>query len=797
MGIKGDVRSIPLANVLQDLAMNEQTGTLRIRNKDRQLSLWFDRGALRLVGIAPREGPSLLNGLLALDKITPDEPPAFTGRRTTAGGFVRGLVKKGRVSRDDLRAALQHQMGEHLCDAFLWPDATFEFEEGEPDDRSFDIDQLDLEPKLAVDGLIMEAVRRADEWGETRKAILSQNEILVPDADRFPTDADATMHRVFKLLDGERSLREIEDLTRLGHFTLLRAAALLMRKGAARTLSSAEAFERARLRTSKKDWPAALKMAKYGLDHERKNTGLLEIALRASEELENAGDAAAYARQLASAQAESNQLEAAIRSYQKVLANAPKDLTAQERLFEIMLQLDLKLDALAQGEALAAAYKKAGLPDKAATVYAHLMEKLGDQPDLLESLAEIQRHLGDKHEAVKLYRKLLNRALEAKNDQAALDYCRTILRMDPRHDEALKLRQELESGQVERTRQRKRTVRNTVVVAVLAALVGGGGVYEYRARRLYQQVWPHIHDAAGNKLYDEELRQYDRVLDQYRWSLKAREIRPERNRIEKKYADERLKGAAGLEEGGQLLEAEGVLQEALQVLRRRELRESVIKKRDEIHDLREAEEKRWTERLEPMPPEEIARQMDRLAIPALRKLLKEDKNPQRRAAAVAALGAIKGKAAAESLLDALADPAIAADAATHLLNMRSSPFRAALWAPAKSFTHGESIELEWRVTNISPAHVEFTLVEAPFRHLQVSRLKEQGLGTPIPLSIEAPEPARRTVRLGPGEFVGGTFPDLVGALSGTGSYRARWSVSLEWSGKPVRIIAYPLPIERR
>src|SRR5204862_3085531 len=114
-------------------------------------------------------------------------------KQTSEGGSIRGLLKKGRVTKEDLRASCEHQMGEHLSDAFLWHDATFEFEEGEPDDRSFDVDQLDLEPRVAVEGAIMEAVRRADEWGETRKAILSQNEILVPDPARMLPDAEPTI----------------------------------------------------------------------------------------------------------------------------------------------------------------------------------------------------------------------------------------------------------------------------------------------------------------------------------------------------------------------------------------------------------------------------------------------------------------------------------------------------------------------------------------------------------------------------------------------------------------------------
>ena len=88
MGLKGDVRSISLANVLQDLVTNEQTGTLAIRHKKErhQLFLWFDKGALKLVGLGNGQGPSLVNGLLALEKIRPDEALTVTGRLRSGGG---------------------------------------------------------------------------------------------------------------------------------------------------------------------------------------------------------------------------------------------------------------------------------------------------------------------------------------------------------------------------------------------------------------------------------------------------------------------------------------------------------------------------------------------------------------------------------------------------------------------------------------------------------------------------------------------------------------------------------------
>ncbi|HVQ26014.1 MAG TPA: tetratricopeptide repeat protein, partial [Planctomycetota bacterium] len=375
------------------------------------------------------------------------------------------------------------------------------------------------------------------------------------------------IRRVFLLLDGERSIRDIQDLTRLGQFMLLRAAAHLIRAGAARPVTAPEAFERARARAGKKEWDHALRMARYGLDHERKNLGLLELALRCCESLQDHEGAASYARQVAAAQVETGAIEAAVRTYQKVLTHAPLDLTAHERLFGLLLQLDLKLDALAAGEALAAAYKKMGLPDKALDVYRRLLEKVGDQVELLESVAEIQRHLGDKGEAVALYKKLMDKAVEGGDDNGALDYCRTILRIDGRNAEALDLRQRLESGQVEKARQLRRKTRLWAVGSVLLFLGALAGIYEWRARSQYGAVANLVLDAMSARDHREALRLYDTILEPYRFSVKAREILPQREKVEQDFVKEESERARVLEESGQLPEAIDVLRKTLEMVR--------------------------------------------------------------------------------------------------------------------------------------------------------------------------------------------------------------------------------------
>ena len=200
MALQGDLKSINLGNVLQDVASNALTGTLTLTMRGRRRVFWFDKGKLRLVGLENGKGPSPLNGLLALGKVKPSDINA-SGSNVR---FLRGLVRKGDITHDDVKAALEHQMTEFVCDVFAWGEAHFEFTNGEPDEDAFETSQLDHDVRMAPDGVIMEALRRIDEWTEIRKVVFSPEEVLVLSADHPVPEGDAVLARVAGMLDGER-----------------------------------------------------------------------------------------------------------------------------------------------------------------------------------------------------------------------------------------------------------------------------------------------------------------------------------------------------------------------------------------------------------------------------------------------------------------------------------------------------------------------------------------------------------------------------------------------------------------
>lgn len=814
MALKGDLKSISLANVLQDLASNEQTGTLSIRTTIQQRHFWFEKGKLRLVGLGNGKGPTVLNGLLALGKVKAGD---VSGRSNVT--LVRGLVKKGSVSRDDVRAALEQQMKELLCDVFVWSEATFEFIEGDPDEDTFESSQLDYEMRQNVDPVIMEALRRVDEWTEVRKTVLSADEILVALREVAP-DADATVVRVSGLLDGERRLRDVMDQTHLGEFVVFRAAAQLLRTGAARTLTVKEALDRAKTAASKKQFAQALKMARFVLEREPQNVDARAQAGFALESLDRAEEAASEYRRLVSAQAEIGQKDQAVETCRKILALAPRDSFTHERLFTFLIELRKKTDAVQQGEALAVAYKRAGLPDKAKEIYTRLIQAFGDDDELLESAGEVARRLGDKKEAIGLYRRLFDRALARGDNDAIVLHARTILRLDPTAEDIAKRRMEVETGVYRKRQKMRRTAKIALTLLVLLIAAGAAGAYELKARSILSEI---RQDAITKKEKNVGalLRRYNEWLDGYGWSLSVAEVQRERNKLEEAYIDDSL---PTLPVGNDnLLEALAKTRDILSLVRQKAIKDRVEDVRSKLS--RQAGElgNRYiqdaaTLAAAPTPAAltQIEGMTHPLALDALRQI-GASPNVDVRKAVVRALGANGSYSALMAITERLAtdsdstvkelslaqlrektreDFGTSANAWSEWLRKRLAqtapgqvpPLNAIIVAAKSQTNAGEPIIVEWRLENIGATMLEFTFTPE-FEATDTA-------GKRLPLK-PVPAGSPRRAQLRPGEFIGGRTDLRDLGLDGSFEALVACVAKVNWGGAgdvPVRALPVKISV---
>jgi tetratricopeptide (TPR) repeat protein len=807
MALQGDLKSINLGNVLQDIAANALTGTLTLTMREHRRVFWFDKGKLRLVGLENGKGPSPLNGLLALGKVKPSEINPEGGNVR----YLRGLVRKSVVTPEEVKAALEHQMIEFVCDVFAWGDAHFEFTDGEPDEDAFETSQLDHDVRLAPDSIIMEAARRVDEWSGIRKIIFSPEEILVLPADRTVPEGDPVVARIAGMLDGQRRLRDILDQTHLGEFVVLSAAAALLRSGTARALTVEEATENARRAAKGRKHEQALRMARFGLERMPSGVELLEIAAEAHEALGRTDEAASAWRKLAAAQVATAKPEEALATYRKVVALAPQDTFAQERIFDLLIQFGRKGEAAEQGEALVASYKRAGLPDEMQGVFTRLMKAFGDDDDFLEQAAATANRLGERKEALALYRRLFERALDRGDREAITARGKEVLRLDQDAADVTRRLKEVETGAFHEKRRQARKAKLLGGVAIALAVIVPLLVYELRSRSSIAAVRKEA--ITKRKEGEDLLRLYNGFLDDYGWSLSASDAKKERNEVENAWVETALlspEKVDGMEEQ-QLLAAKAQTETVRDMARQPESKAraaSVLERIDGrvtgAGDRFVRQVTAWAEAGTPKALGEIAKLTDPLALRAAQQAAAHG-NPGVRKAGVAALGGQPSIEALGTLVKRFAaesDPGVKGlvreemrkrtgqdageDAGKWQEHYRRAlaeqrpglvpPLNASLVRVSEA-VDGQPLLLEWRLENFGASPIAFQMVHRLDAAAEPERALKVGL---VPGGAES-----RRVELRGGEFIGGRFDarKVVEGLDGPATtFSFVWTARVQWAG---------------
>jgi hypothetical protein len=232
MSLSGNLRTMSLPDILQWIAQGRKTGTLHLQQRAVSKHLSFKDGAIFTSwSNDPREH---LGQFLVSQRYVSEEE-LFKGllAQEQEGRLIGSiLVDSGILSEDDLARSLREKACESIYDLFLWPEGRFEFKDGElPENVHFHLD-------LHVQGVILEGIRRLDEWARIKRV--------------FPS-----MRTSFKASDGAQSEdprdRQALSLAAAGktlaemalemHFTDFETAALLFDLHARGLVSVADAPE--------------------------------------------------------------------------------------------------------------------------------------------------------------------------------------------------------------------------------------------------------------------------------------------------------------------------------------------------------------------------------------------------------------------------------------------------------------------------------------------------------------------------------------------------------------------------
>lgn len=235
--LAGDLSAVQIAEVLQLLALQRQTGSLAVRCGSSQVNIALERGSLRLVTGTRVPQELLLGSILVQEQLIARQEldDVLDSRRDKRHRLGTELVELGHLTREGLHGALRRQSTELIYEILRWGAGEFAFKKTD----SLPPEVLEFELELNMDEVLMEGFRRVDEWGLIEEAL--------PSFDLVPRQAPGGRQRlgeqgltpsevtVLEAVDGRRTVHDIIETVGLGTFD---AARLLYRLVAAHVVDT-------------------------------------------------------------------------------------------------------------------------------------------------------------------------------------------------------------------------------------------------------------------------------------------------------------------------------------------------------------------------------------------------------------------------------------------------------------------------------------------------------------------------------------------------------------------------------
>ncbi len=228
MGITGNIKTMQLGELFQWLSLGSKTGTLLIDGHGVEKRIYFQDG--RIASTSSSDQREYLGHFLVSHGFITEEELKMAMEVQEESQILLGkiLVMINAIAEADLLRLMRKKAEESIYDVFLWTEGNFEFVDGDMPDQKM------VPLSLDVTGIIMEGMRRYDEWQLIRQRVPDSS--VVPDIIR-PLDMDSVGDReklIVPYIDGQRSIEEIALQTHNAEFVVSKLVSEGLRTGTMR-----------------------------------------------------------------------------------------------------------------------------------------------------------------------------------------------------------------------------------------------------------------------------------------------------------------------------------------------------------------------------------------------------------------------------------------------------------------------------------------------------------------------------------------------------------------------------------
>lgn len=480
MAFSGDLKNLGLGDVFQNIQANRLTGSLRITDRERTRIVGFQEGAVVAVALAAGEPLPLAEHLCQRGHVNRERVARLAEKtRRSRKGIVERVVEAGLMTAEAAKDAVAEYVMEQVYDLFLLTQATFAFAEGEPAATDFDPDVLRLQLRLDTSALLMESMRRKDEWERIGKVVASDRDLFVALEGYAEAELGDEARAVAEHLDMHTDLGTLASRVPLSRFALHKAVYDLVIQGLARPCTPEELTELAESAAGEGEFEAAVRFLDQALALNRNDIRLRVRLAELYEEMGRGRDAAAEYAFLGRLAEERGDLKEAKLRYARATELDAGDPRLLERRLALVEKSGDDAEHSSAVRELADVLMKLGSREKAREVLEAAVARHRRDPAYLEHLAAVHHETGQSRRAAQLLVEAAD-LLEGQEPERSLALCREALGMDP-SDQALERRvRDAETGAVERRRRRRLLWTGA---GALVCLISGASVFASREIR--------------------------------------------------------------------------------------------------------------------------------------------------------------------------------------------------------------------------------------------------------------------------------------------------------------------------
>jgi tetratricopeptide (TPR) repeat protein len=523
MGLHGDLSTLDLTSLLQNLEGARKTGILKVRDEEEETHLFFDKGQLALISYTGRAG--LVDYLVAAGTVAPSAVEQAKKHRRRGQSLSAALVDAGALSAAQLAEIARARLIDDACEVLSTISSTFEFSEVERPSEQFDLDERALAIALAASPLLLESARRSDHWALIREHLPTDSaHFTVARPPRTPGDATKARFQsdVVRWLDGSRSVREVVARFPTRRFEVYQLLSELAKAQSIRPIPTAD-LNRRILDLARRDKTRALALLDRSLEQNPHHLELLTTKAMLAEKTGEVEQATEALKLVAHLQLEKADHEAALATLKRLATLAKDDPFAWEKRFELALEQGLREDAFAAGRKLIEIHRKPGLHRKVVGVLERLSTLQRPSWELVRELARARAEAGDRDAAVKGLEQFAASQIALEAYALACKAFEEVLAIQPTRARAKQMLQDLQSGAVVRRKTRWRRVRRRALACFVVFVVLPWIGYEALARRAYREAArTMVHERLlESGRFAEARERFAAVGSRYAWSTTA------------------------------------------------------------------------------------------------------------------------------------------------------------------------------------------------------------------------------------------------------------------------------------